>query len=79
MWCLIYIAIAGAAPPTDCSHIYEEQCLFLATTVNNLNWREDMEEIPYLAQCISTQEKAKYLEVKLRTKMIERAEAWSKK
>ena len=61
MWCLIYIAIAGTAPPIDCSILYEEQCKRIALTVNDANWREDVSTISYLVQCVSAQAHSRYL------------------
>ena len=69
MWCLIYIAIAGSAPPTDCSIVYEEQCKMLAAAINIVEWRDNISNISHLAMCIPANERARYH----RTKMIQRA------
>jgi len=69
MWCLIYIAIAGSAPPIDCSMTSQEVCLMRAGVINAAEWRENMSQISHLAMCISEDQRAKYL----RVKMIEKA------
>jgi hypothetical protein len=71
MWCLIYIAIASSAPPTDCSLLSEIICQTRAARANNLNWREDIEKIPYLVQCVSSLERAKYFQARLVEKVME--------
>lgn len=65
MWCLIYIAIAGAAPPTDCSIIRETECLTRAAIVNAAEWQENVSEISHLALCVSATRKALYRHAKL--------------
>lgn len=65
MWCILYIAIAGAAPPTDCSIISEEMCRISAAIVNDAEWQENESEISHLALCVSANKRALYLQARL--------------
>jgi hypothetical protein len=65
MWCLIAIAIASTAPATDCSIPRESVCLIQATLVNEIQWRDDVEQIGYLTLCIKADARAKYLQTRL--------------
>jgi hypothetical protein len=71
MWCLMYIAVAGSAPQTDCSLPTLDECLVRTIVINQNNWREDMATIPYLSLCVSLQERERYLQ----SQLIERAKA----
>lgn len=71
MWCLIAIAIASSAPPTDCSLVTWNACSVRAELSNRLNWREDVGTIPYVLLCISAQKRARYLQARLVEKAIE--------
>ncbi len=70
MWCLLYIAIAGIAPPTDCSIVYESSCQTRAEIVNAAEWQENVSEISYLAVCVSATTKARYYRTRLVDKVI---------
>ncbi len=73
MWCLVFIALAGTAPPTDCSIVYEEECKMLAAAINIIEWQDNTSNISHLAMCIQASEKAKYHRAKMRNEMIQRA------
>ena len=70
MWCILYIAIAGAAPPTDCSIISEEVCRIRAAIVNAAEWQENVSTISHLAVCVSTTTKARYYRTRLLDKVM---------
>ena len=71
MWCILYIAIAGTAPPTDCSITREDTCLMMAELSNNLQWSDNLEEIRYLSLCILSSERAKYRQANLVSKVAD--------
>jgi hypothetical protein len=73
MWCLIAIAIASSAPPTDCSMVSWTACSAIAGQRNRENWRQDVATIPYVHLCISSQQRAKYLQAQLVEKAINNA------
>ena len=70
MWCLIAIAIASSAPPTDCSLMSWTACSMIAGEKNRKNWREDVDTIPYVHLCISSQKRAIYLQAQLVERVI---------
>lgn len=57
MWCVVYIAMAGAAPPAVCNIGLEDVCLERAAAENNINWKPDQDKIRYLAKCVSHKER----------------------
>ena len=64
MWCLVYIAMSTTSvPPTDCSITSLDVCTYLAVVINQANWDDDLEKIPYLAKCMSTEDKDRQLMV----------------
>lgn len=66
MWCLVYIAMSvTSVPPTDCSITSLDVCTYKAVVVNQENWDDDLEKIPYLAKCMSTADRQKYLRVQM--------------
>lgn len=70
VWCLIAIAIASSAPPTDCSLVTWNACSQKAGEINRQNWREDVATVPYVLLCISSQKRAIYLQAQLVEKAI---------
>ena len=65
MWCLIAIAIASSAPPTDCSIPNWTVCSMKAAEENRINWREDVDTIPYVRLCVLSHQRARYLQAQL--------------
>ena len=71
MWCLVYIAIsATTVPPTDCSLTSLELCAAMAAIVNMDKWDDNLEAIPYLAKCMSTSDRQKYLRVQMINRVL---------
>lgn len=71
MWCILYIAIAGTAPPTDCSISRRSTCLLMAQQVNDTQWSDNLEEIRYLSLCILSSDRAKYRQANLVSKVAD--------
>jgi hypothetical protein len=71
MWCIIYVAIASSAPPTDCSLLSETICRIKVGQINEKNWKEDTDTIPYLAQCVPLHERVRYFQARLVEKVKE--------
>lgn len=57
MWCIVYIAMAGAAPAAVCNIGIEEVCRNRAASENNINWKPDSSKISYLAKCVTAKER----------------------